>query len=121
MRILTTLLALLLASPVFAETYVCSWLVRGDIATLRFTRAANGFDEPRDDSTVTWDIVHESESVLVLHRSVSLIVGIVPPEDLLPFVTQLAQIEKGNDNSYVYVFLTKGVNVLHEGTCTVVE
>jgi len=46
MRIITTLLLLLLASSVFAETYVCSFLVEilNEIDTTTYRRIADGFE-----------------------------------------------------------------------------
>jgi hypothetical protein len=121
MKIITTLLLLLLASPVFAETYVCSYLHEtGQIISDSYTRTANGFNKPLlhdPTETVEWDIVHEDGNLLVLHRTSSSTVG-----GSVGFMTQIAQIEKGYDNSYLNSWLVNGAfNQFHTGTCTVVE
>ena len=120
MRILTTLLVLLLSSPVFAETYVCSYGVDPNIfdppfITQSYIRTADGFERKwYDNPTVEeWDIVHEDERVLVLHRSYMY-------RDSLN--TIVAQIEKSGGSRYTEASLGLDGNVSgHEGTCTVVE
>ena len=119
MRILTTLLALLLASPVFAETYVCSYLdLEGDIATHTYSRTASGFSDQSEDG-IKRDIIHEDDSLLVLHHTLS-------GGALYDYLTAIAQIDKSDENRYVH-FVSGAPSGLLEnnfsnvGTCTVVE
>ena len=112
MWILTTLLALLLASPAFAETWVCS--NRGDdgeINTNQLTRTADGFQA----GNFIEEIIYEDMEHLVLHRS------FVANNT---FMTVIRQIEKGGQQRFTYALL-HAPNVMDymivQGTCTVVE
>ena len=119
MRIITTLLFLLLASPVFAETWVCSWLDdNGENFNDTYIRTANGFDEPRDGDalTFTWEIVYEDERVLVLHSTTTgnSVGGY--------FFTSITQIEKQGENRFVQILISpmNPVQLTTEGECVVV-
>ena len=117
MRILTTLLVLLLASPVFAETWVCSVVNRnGAILTDQFRRTANGFEKTSSytENIFDFDIVHEDSKVIVLQRTS---IGNI-------FTTVIEQIEKVGTRRYKSVFLGTDLLFTHsidEGNCTVVE
>jgi len=121
MRIITTLLFLLLASPsVFSETWVCSWSDDdGGVFDDAYIRTTNGFEESRDGYALdfNWDIVHEDESVLVLHSTATgNTVGAY-------FYTSLMQIEKHGENRFVQVVISpmNSVQITTEGQCVVVE
>jgi hypothetical protein len=120
MRILTTLLVLLLSSPVFGETWLCSWSDNnGEIFNDAYVRAANGFDEPRDGDalTFTWEIVYEDERALVLHSTTTTgnAVGGY-------FFTSITQIEKNGENRFVQILISpmNPVQLTTEGECVVV-
>jgi hypothetical protein len=120
MRIIATLLLSLLVSPVLAESYVCSWSdddgrVFGDA----YIRTANGFEESRDGYALdfNWEIVHEDESVLVLHSTTTgNTVGAY-------FYTSLMQIEKHGESRFVQVVISpmNSVQITTEGQCEIVE
>ena len=119
MRIFTTLLVLLLSSPsVFAETWVCTWLNPNNaIITEQFTRTAIGFQNRVNvgNGNISYlDIVYEDFKVIVLHRTTS-------SPDSPGFITTIVQIEKVGRQNYKSAFLTTGVELIDEGTCTVVE
>ena len=120
MRIITTLLLLLLASPVFAEAWVCSWTDEdGGVFDDTYIRTTNGFEESRDGYALdfNWEIVHEDESVLVLHSTTTgNTVGAY-------FYTSIMQIEKHGENRFVQVVISpmNSVQIATEGQCLVVE
>ena len=118
MRIFTTLLVLLLSSPsVFAETYFCSWWDwRGTEQNYQFIRTTDGFESPDPTgrySSVSFEIIHEDDVVIVLHGTISFI-------EL--FTTTVVQLQKGGENYFVRGEFSDGdSNFMQEGTCTVVE
>ena len=121
MRIITTLLFLLLASPlVFSETWVCSWSDDdGRVFDDAYIRTANGFEESRDGYALdfNWEIVHEDGSVLVLHSTTTgNTVGAY-------FYTSLMQIEKHGENRFVQVVISpmNSVQITTKGQCEIVE
>ena len=120
MRIITTLLAILLASPVFAETWVCSWLGDdGGIFNDTYIRTANGFDEPRDGDalTFTWEIIYEDKGVLVMHSTTTgnAVGGY--------FFTSITQIEKQGENRFIQTLISpmNPVQLITKGECMVIE
>ena len=119
MRIITTLIFLLLANPVSAETWVCSWLDdNGEIFNDTYIRATNGFDQPRDGGLVifAWEIIYEDESVLVLHSTTAgNAVGAY-------FFTSITQIEKYGENRFVQILVSpmNSDQLITEGECVVV-
>ena len=120
MRIIATLLLSLLVSPVFAESYVCSWSDDdGRVFDDAYIRTANGFEESRDGYALdfNWEIAHEDESVLVLHSTTTgNTVGAY-------FYTSLMQIEKHGENRFVQAVISpmNSVQITTEGQCVVVE
>ena len=130
MRILTTLLALLLASPVFAETWVCS-NVNDDqtISTSTYTRTADGFSS----SNLHFPIVYEDENFLVLIqvRTDSTLIPLSEPPDMPGYrtflFTDLVRIQKFGDHKYSHNAIHgNGIDWISgrfewQGTCTVVE
>ena len=120
MRIITTLLFLVLASPVLAETWVCSWLDDNDeIFNDTYIRTANGFDQPRDGGLLIfdWEIIYEDESVLVLHSTTAgNTVGAY-------FFTSITQIEKHGENRFVQSIISpmNSVQIITEGECIVIQ
>ncbi len=119
MRIIATLLVLLLANPVFAETWVCSWADDGETFNDTYVRTANGFNESRDGDALdfTWEIIHEDESVLVLHSTTSgSAVGAY-------FYTSITQIEKHGENRFVQSIISpmNSVQIITEGECIVIQ
>ena len=126
MRIFTTLLVLLLASPsVFAETYVCSYLRSGSssVESKLLKKTANGFEERFGrNSRITWENVYEDDLILVLHNSLTMTYQYAP----LRYSSEIFQIQKCDDCSVGEVLFTWGIfrsygNEIVEGTCTVVE
>ena len=120
MRIISILLALLLSSPsVNAETWICSWSDDDEIFNDTYVRTVNGFNESRDGDALdfTWEIVHEDESVLVLHSTTTgNSVGAY-------FYTSITQIEKHGENRFVQSIISpmNSVQIITEGECIVVE
>ena len=121
MRIITTLLLLLLlASPAFAEAWVCSWTDEdGGVFDDTYIRTTNGFEESRDGYALdfNWEIVHEDESVLVLHSTTTgNTVGAY-------FYTSIMQIEKNGENRFVQVVISpmNSAQITTGGQCVVVE
>ena len=116
MRIISILLALLLSSPsVFAETYVCSFLINetNTIMTKTYRRTVDGFEF----EGTGWNdigIAFEDSEIIVLQMTNSAF-------DL--HLTTIVQIVK--DGSYFsYTELTSPdsvFNSIYTGTCTVVE
>ena len=119
MRILTTLLALLLASPVFAETYVCTFLVPSSSIGFRqemYTRLDDHFVHREGGNSPVFPSDHtigyEDELELFLHRT-------RVDNDRTTFV---AQINKNNGNIVSGLLRTEGgLSGVFEGTCVVVE
>jgi hypothetical protein len=119
MKIITTLLLLLLASPVFAETYICSFLNNdGEIDSHRYDRAGDGFKQALVQDR---EIIFENMDYLVLHYSEVLgVIGVNGGG----IYTEITQIEKSVQGHYVIASFQTIFNIessVIEGTCTVVE
>ena len=133
MRIFTTLLALLLASPVFAETWVCSLLNPSDeIVTLSYERTSNGFvsrinNKDDDFFDENWSIVHEDIRIIVLIKAPNLHSNSNDPEREELYLTRMMHLTKNNNRNFVITTLItlapdgNQTNEAYEGTCTVVE
>ena len=139
MRIITTLLVLLLASPsVLAETWVCSYVENafpssaiknpGDITTLQFIRTTSGFESPtRNAGNIEWDLIHEDEFVLVLHYTSSNVIRDASPARVFNFSTELVQIDKNDGYNFFFIVAFSATdsrgrdNSVYEGTCTIVD
>ncbi|MDG2316780.1 MAG: hypothetical protein P8M36_07665 [Gammaproteobacteria bacterium] len=120
MRFITTLLALLLTSSVFAETWICSSVDdNGENFNDTFIRTSNGFDQPRDGGLLmfAWETIHEDESVLVLHTTTSgNAVGAY-------FYTSITQIEKNGEKRFIQTIISpmNTVQLITKGQCEVLE
>ncbi|MBH98812.1 MAG: hypothetical protein CMM56_10240 [Rhodospirillaceae bacterium] len=120
MNKITTLLFFLLSTPVFAERYICSWS-DDEGATFNdiYIRTNNGFEEPRDGEALDfyWEIIHEDESVLVLHSTTT------GSSAGSYFYTSMTQIEKNGEKRFVQVVISpmNSIQVITEGECEVVE
>mgnify|MGYP000058829379 CR=1 FL=1 len=130
MRILTTLLVLLLSSPVFAETWVCSYESGFGIATHTYARTDDGFEYSynsgfvESQNNLVIDIVFEDSRLIVLHHSIT-----TPLEYGDYLTTQVVQLEKNGRHRFRNAVLHYGLPLpgaedgygINEGTCTVVE
>jgi archaellum biogenesis ATPase FlaH len=134
MRIITTLLVLLLASPsVLAETWVCSFLNPSDeIVTLSYERTSNGFVSRMnnvDDGVFdeNWSIVHEDIRIIVLIKAPNLHSNSNDPEREELYLTRMIHLTKNNNRNFIITTLLtlapdgNQTNEAYEGTCTVVE
>jgi hypothetical protein len=113
MRIFTTLLVLLLSSPVFAETWVCSEVRRNSyIQQITYRRSGDHFMwknvRNRDEEKAT--IAYEDEKVLILFS--------VHPE-LSLFYPMMIDKETGSFRSYVLA--VEQSHPEHYGSCVEVE
>ena len=123
MKTITTLLLLLLASPVFAETWVCPYSsLVGLVFSNTYTRSGDHFLSPRETlGDLEYTIMYEDESFIVLHRTHVL-------EDFSPMpVTLLVHIQKTSPyafrsfNMSHAIPILEGVTKENEGYCVVVE
>ena len=150
MKTITTLLLLLLASPAFAETWVCSHVNEEvqwgpnvmetftrtpDNSSVFIFRSTSSYEYlrsigiPVTGAGIPVDVVYENEYLLVLHDSAAAIEEGMPdwPTSFFVRSSMMIVIEKTDDFSYRNIRVNqttedgREIEDIVRGTCTVVE